>query len=576
LDAPLLLFLVTGGSSLAAAYDPGGTRAVYPMPVGWEKLWGLALAALIFYAVASLKKERERRSLMWLLSGLGTLVALWYITTTDWGTHQAVWTFIPRLGQLAQSTLWRVRGPKMNSNLAGGMLAVALPMHVELMLWRERSPQARSYIRAAWGLASAAFSLLALLLTGSRGAWLGFAAAVCLAGAWWLAGRATGRRWRPAAFLGLVAAGALVGGLVLSAVPQLWQATVGTEAAANRLRIFSQATLLLRDYAFTGCGLGQFPLVHSTYAVLIHVPMLVYAHATPLAVAVEQGLPGAVTLLAVWAGAAWLGLQTLAGSAPAPMGLRAGLLALAVLVTHGVFDNVIYGTWALPLLWLPVGLIVAASRGVAEHPRRAELERLTRRRWCGVAGTVAVALIMGVLFRQSLTAGWQANLGAVHQTLPELRAYDWHRFDDPTLDEVRRQQDLSVAARHYERALTIDPEQVTARTRLAQIALARGAYEEGLAHAEAAWQAGYRDEVTRLLLGDALVAQGRLDEAVDIVRGLEWAETRLKDQAFFRYWRGEDWQRAVYAYRTLLHLDPEDKHLRQRVELAEERMAAAQ
>jgi hypothetical protein len=331
--------------------------------------------------------------------------------------------------------------------------------------------------------------------------------------------------------------------------------------------------LLVRDYAFTGCGLGQFPAVHSTYALMIYVPVLIYAHVTPVAVAAEQGLPGALTLVAVWGGGAWMGLRALAHSDPAPTGLAAGLLALTVMVTHSAFDNVIYGTRALLLLWVPVGLIVAASRGATQRRKEVEQQRPPYPRWWGVAAASVATLALGILLSRPLAARWQANLGAAHQTLVELQAYDWQRFDDPTLDEVRRREDLSTAVAHFERALALDPGQVTARTRLAQIALARGAYEEALTHAQAAWDAGHRDRVTRLILGDALVAQGRVDEAVSIVRGLEWAEARLDGQAFYRYWVSEDWERAAYAWRAELRLDPENTRVRQAAKRAEERMS---
>jgi hypothetical protein len=591
-DAALLLFLTTVAASLAATYDPQGVQAVFPAPIGWGKLWGLVLATLVFYALVSLNTERERRWAMGLLSGFGAAIALWFMTTNDWDATPVKWTLIPPLGRLVQSVLPGVPGERLNPNVAGGLVALTLPMGLELAAGPARRAGRGSFLWTPWALVSAALMGLALLLSNSRGAWLGFAGALCLAAAWWLAGRVSGGGRRIAVFLGLVAVGALAGTVVQLASPPLRALTLESDAAANRLRIFSQAALLARDYAFTGCGLGQLPLVHSTYALLIHVPVLIYAHATPLAVAVEQGVPAALTLLAVRMGAGWMGLQVLAHAERAPTGLGAGLLGLAVVMVHGLFDNVIYGTRALLLLWLPVGLIVAACQrrrsGLlpddgrdredeeTHRLRSGEARRgLWRRRWAIVA-TVMAALVVGVLFWRPLAAEWQANLGAVHQTLVELRAYDWHHFEDPTLDEVRRRRDLSAAVAHFERALAVDPGQVTARTRLAQIALSRGAYDEGLTHARAAWEAGHQDRVTRLVLGDALLAQGRVDEAVSVVRGLEQAERRWVDQAYYRYWINEDWQRAAYVWQAVLDLDPENAGVRQAVQRAEERVAQEQ
>jgi thioredoxin-like negative regulator of GroEL len=181
-------------------------------------------------------------------------------------------------------------------------------------------------------------------------------------------------------------------------------------------------------------------------------------------------------------------------------------------------------------------------------------------------------LLLG-LFGRTLAAAWYADLGAVTQTLVELPPYDYNHFDDPTLDQIRQREDLSAAETYFDRALALDPGQVTARTRLAHIALARGEYETALAHTQAAWDAGHRDRVTRLLLGDALAAQGQVEGAAAVVQGLEWAESRLNGQAWYRYWVSEDWQRAAYALRAVLLLDPQDAYAGSWVDQAEERAA---
>jgi O-antigen ligase len=572
-DGALLLFTALAGTSLAAAYDPRGQYPVFFDPVGWDKFWGLSLALMLFKALTSLRMEAERRWAMRLFTGVGALVALWFVTTNNWDATSEKFAFVPGLGRLVQSLLPSLGGQQINPNVAGGLAALILPINLDSWARSARCQGEQSLFWTVYKLASTAMMGLALLLSSSRGAWLGLVGALGLTAIWRLTGWMGGDTRRVAVFLGLVAAAALVGGSILTVSPPLRTRILESEAFGHRVQIFLEAVLLVRDYPFTGCGLGQFPLVHSTYSLLIHVPVLVYAHATALGVAVEQGLPAALTLVGVWTGAAWTGMRALARSKRAPMGLVAGLLGLVVLNIHGLFDSVIYGTRALALLWLPVGLIAGASREIAWRMEDSGRQRVVRWSWRGLAAAAATVLVIGSLFWRPLAAGWHANLGAVKQTLVELRAYDWRRFDDPTLDEVRRQEDLSAAVAHFERALAFDSEQRTARTRLAQIALARGAYREGLAHARAAWEAGHRDRVTRLVLGEALVAQGRVDQAVSVVRGLERAATRFDGQAFYRYWTSQDWQRAAYAWRAVLRLDPENERVRKSVEYAEEKMA---
>jgi hypothetical protein len=335
----------------------------------------------------------------------------------------------------------------------------------------------------------------------------------------------------------------------------------------NRLNIFSHAALLVRDYPFTGSGLGSFALMYSTYALLIHVPIISHAHSLFLDIAVEQGIIGALAAAVVWGGAGWLGMRELAlAKGPRPV-LAAGLLSLAALLIHGLMDDPIYASPGIPLLWVSTGVVVATLR----H-RKAGWLVGRRWRWL-VVGMALLGLLLLGLFGRTLAATWCANLGAVAQTLVELPSYDYKHSDDPTLDQIRQREDLSAAEAYFHRALALDPGQVTARTRLAHIALGRGEYETALEHTQAAWEAGHRDRVTRLLLGDALVAQGRVEEAAAMVRGLEWAESRLGGQVWYRYWVNEDWQRVAYAWRAVLLLDPENAHAGEWIERAEEKAA---
>ena len=80
-------------------------------------------------------------------------------------------------------------------------------------------------------------------------------------------------------------------------------------------------------------------------------------------------------------------------------------------------------------------------------------------------------MVLGLMGRSLVAAWWYANLGAVAQTRAELSQYDYNRFDNPSLDQIRQREDLSAAEAYFSRALAIDPGQATARTRLAQIAL---------------------------------------------------------------------------------------------------------
>jgi O-antigen ligase len=569
------VFLLTAGGALWATYDRDATRLVFDHPVGWQKLWGVALAILFYYALVTI---RSTHGLLWaagLFSGLGVLVAVGFVATNDWVSQPALWPAITRVGQAMQGAIRAPLSPLprsvLNPNVAAGVIAPLLPLGVGLALAGRRLGE---WVWMAAGLCAAVVMGAALLLTTSRGAWLGVSGALALAVLWWLAGRVSpvagpGRVSRLLVFAAAIGAMAGVIVVVWAAVGPLRRLILSIGPVANRLSIFSQAGLLVRDYPLTGSGLGTFPLVHSTYALMIHVPVLSHAHALPLNVAVEQGLVGAWSLLLTWAAAGWVGLRTLGGSHEARPLLGAALFSLAVLVFHGFADDALYSSRGILFLWVPVALVVAAARcpervrsevARGEQPRSRESEvRAAGRREIGRLGAIAVVvLIVGLvaLVRRPAAASWHANVGAIRQTRIELHTYDYRHFGDLTLDQVRRREDLSAAMRQFQRALALETTQVTARTRLARIAMARRDYAAALEHARVSWEAGYRDRVTRLALGDALVANGRVEEAAHVIRGLERAGDRLEWQAFYAYERYDDWERAAYAWRTVLILDP--------------------
>ncbi|HOU11893.1 MAG TPA: O-antigen ligase family protein [Anaerolineae bacterium] len=529
LDAALLLFLLSAGVGLWAGYDRSGVHAIFPAyPMGWAKLWGLLLAAPLYAALAALTMETARRWAVALLTGIGAAVALLF-SMTHFG--------------IAPPALARVAGWLIpNDNVIAGVIAPLLVLDVGMLLTPRGDGSAMWKSRLQyWGIATGLVMLAALPLTGSRGAWIALGAALGLA-TLWQGARRCGRAWlRIGVFTGGLTVGVLLGGwLVVRS--GLWATVIHHPDIANRLWIFLRGLLLVRDYPFTGSGLGHFALVDSTYAQLIHVPTLPFSHALLLDVAVEQGVVGTLAMIAVWISALWQGLWALARAEKRLPLLGAGLLALIVIIVHGLGDDALYSSRWSAFLWMPVGVIVAAQRDASDVP--VWQRRIERIGAAALAVGLAVALFA---LRQALVPAWYANLGALAQTRAELPWYNYQQFDNPTLDQIRQRGDFSVAEAYFNLALTFDTGQPTARTRLAQMALARGDYDAALLHAQAAWDAGHRDRVTRLLFSDALTANGKVAQAASVAWGLTWADGRLEGQAFYRYQQQSDWRRASYA-----------------------------
>jgi len=556
----LVAFTLTSIAGVWVAYDRSGSQAVWPglTPVGWQALWGVVLAGSLFYALVGITSQAGQRGLLALCAGLGAAGALWFAAAQDWAQEPAKLGAITRLGRAVQAALPHLPGEWLNTNIVAGALAVLFPSSLGLALGGAQGNRWSQWMWRGVGWASMALIGLGLLLTTSRGAWSAVAVSLGLAAFWWLARRRIQRQRRLLYVSG--AASLLLGAGVLAFLlwPGLRTWAWWGAAIVDRVGIYREALLLVRDYPITGFGLGAFPVQHSTYALLIHVPILAYAHSFYLDVALGQGLYGLLAALSVLGGALVLGLGALRqAQKPSPV-LGIGLLSLVVMLVHGAVDDPLYVSRAMPLLWLPAGLVVAGTRN-AEPRLRASV-----RAGIGYSlGAVGLLLVVGCAFWRPLRALWFANLGAVRQAQIELSHYDHRYHADASLDEIRRHVDLTEAEQLFGVALELQQDQVTARTRLAAIALSRGAYAQALAHVQAAWNAGHRDRVTRLLLGDALVATGDPDGALDVVRGTRWADTRLLGQAWDRYWWAGDYRRAADAWRVIVGLDPGDENARQ-------------
>jgi tetratricopeptide (TPR) repeat protein len=182
--------------------------------------------------------------------------------------------------------------------------------------------------------------------------------------------------------------------------------------------------------------------------------------------------------------------------------------------------------------------------------------------------------VLGLAFWRPLLAQGYASLGAMRQARVELAHYEFGKTPGFIMDSVRQEEDLEGAITLFQRAIDLDPGNATARQRLAGIYLSRREYNTAFHHIAAAWEVGRRDSVTRLLLGDSLVALGRVEEAAEVVAGLTWAQIRMRGQAWDRYWASDDFVRAAYAWRTVALLQPADAETAlERAQEAEKRAA---
>ena len=573
IDVLLALFVLSAWVGTQTAYDPGPA---------WAKFWLVVGAWGLYYAFVHQPDARHLYGALAFCGLFGVALTGYYFLTNDWwATHTVKIPGLVALSEAISNILPRLSTHSISPNVTGGMLAMVLPFYVPLInLTRKRAGVLnlrhtnRRWLRFFWYLA-AGWTGLGLLVTTSRGAWVATFAGFALWFLWWIIGlwcrrtRKTSmwpvRLWITAGVLCMVA---VIGVTAITLI--VTRGWPGSDALTNRLTLFQDTLLLARDYTFTGLGLGAFLMNFSIYTLLIHVGYIFGSHNFLLDLLVEQGIPGLGIYLGLVTAVFITGLRHLRRAESANRWpIEAGLVTLAVILIHGMVDDALYGSRGLLLLFIPMSITIVSSRSIPAELKPLPIQ--TKRAVLALAIAICAVLLGAWIMRSSLMASFYASRGAVAQAGIELASYDTERFGERPMDTVRREVNLDPAIAWFEQALQWDPANLTAHQRLASIDLSRGAYESALAHMAAAWDAGHRDSVTRLLYGDALLADGQIQPAVSVIEGLTWATARLDGQAWSRYWKHADWTRAAYAWRTLELLDPNYTNPKKYAESAESR-----
>jgi len=385
------------------------------------------------------------------------------------------------------------------------------------------------------GGGAAAIMGLGVFVSASRGSWLAVAAALVVAA---VVAR-PGRKPSPALVGGAVAV-VVLGVVATAAAPGVpwWMRLAALTGRNDRLEVYQHALTLVRDTTFTGIGAGdQFAQALSSYALLIQVPYLTYAHNLALDLWLEQGLPG----LATW----WALAAALAGAAVAGerarlgwrfRGVWAGLLAIHL---HGLSDarqSVDAWVW-LPFFVLTGTLAAQLSRHGVRVSRAWALTPLA------VAAAVTCAALAG---RGPVRAAWHANLGALAQARGD-------RVTEPS--DASRAAAHGEARAHFERALMLNARDVPALRRLGLLDLSTERYADAARHLREAWREDPEHLTTRKALGLAAVWTGDLDLAARLLQQPPGMAAELNTWSNWRASRGER-ALAIAAARVSLRLDP--------------------
>ena len=305
---------------------------------------------LAFYVLVANEMDADwSKALVFVFLGTGALAAL-----------QGIYQFLLQAGPeefVLFGRFLRAYGTFEQPNPYAGYLGLTFPLAAGLVVAAVVAVGRRvSGWWLVWAAGTGVLMLTAIVMSWSRGAWLGVAAAAV---AIFAAVVARGGRTMllGVLFSVIVIYVLLAGGLSLAPpsvvqrfadfMPYLGVADVrGVEvtdanfAVLERMAHWQSALGMWKDHPWLGVGIGNYEPVYAQYALPLWALPLGHAHNYYLNVAAEAGLLGLVAYLLVWGAALLVSWRATRRATGWYWGLALGVLgALVHLSVHNFFDN---------------------------------------------------------------------------------------------------------------------------------------------------------------------------------------------------------------------------------------------
>lgn len=364
MDFPIIGLLILLPLSLAISVD---------WTLSLPKITGLILGISIFYWIVNYVRSHHRlRMAILFLIFLSLVVSILGLVAMDWTSNKfnfltplfnRLATILPSISHLAED--WGI-----HPNAIGGVLAFFIPLLASLA-WDNKAFYRQYQKKQKWPefshiaykmllITAFFFASFLLLLTESRGAYLGSAVGLLAVAI-----------WKDRRFLWLVLI--LVIGVTLffffAAGGSINQtiATLDTSNEAtitNRLGIWQNTIYMIQDFPLTGAGIGTYSQVFEELyysSIFPHrTQSYLHAHNTFLAVAIDLGLPALILYVTMLTNFTMIITEKIMikGSVVKVLlrGLACGMLAHHI---FGLMDAFVLGTKLGAILWIFLGLVAA-------------------------------------------------------------------------------------------------------------------------------------------------------------------------------------------------------------------------
>jgi putative inorganic carbon (hco3(-)) transporter len=362
--ADALVILYIGINILATA----SSHYFYPSLKGLMKVAVYVASYFVFTAQLSAAPRRK----LWLaltLIAVGTLVALYGLYQYKTGVAPLATWEDPSI----ETKAVRIYSTLNNPNLLAGYLVPLLPISISLAI--------AAFLQGRWLLAllpafSALILILATILTGSRGGYLGLIGGI-LTISFVTASFLWQRQAKARHFIiGAAVLLPIVSVIALHFLPSFEQRFasifVGREHSSNsfRMNVWLSSLKMLADSWWLGVGVGNQAFVLA-YGLYMHTGFdALGTYCVPLEVAVETGICGLVIFMLLVVAALCRGhfgfwREHSDTQSWLTLGAAAALISL---MTHGLVDTVFYRPQVQFIFWLVLAFLLAYPQTSSNQP----------------------------------------------------------------------------------------------------------------------------------------------------------------------------------------------------------------
>ncbi|UCF29067.1 MAG: hypothetical protein JSW42_05165 [Chloroflexota bacterium] len=538
LNFALALILITAGIGIWAAYD---------RQAAWEKFW-IIIGAIVIFATLINQPKANLGVLAGLVGLLGVIIAIIFLFNNDWTTQSTDFVLIDRAGKWIMAHRLSFGEINIRPNFVGGILAIIIPITTA---YAAHSLTVGDKTKAFFSIAIGIVVILSLFLTSSRAAWM---ALILGLGAWifwrtsqYLAGKTILSLtviiiliFSAVIFLSVWIIASYPGGVI--GLTELLPGIYGWE---NRSDLRVNTSKLIGDYPFTGGGLQSFPGLYSQYIMVTPYFLLSYSHNFYLDVILEQGFIGGLAILVVIIGGAAVAIKRYSNHRIGSLSrllTEAVVISTLIILLHGIADDPLYGEFGSPLLLLIPGIALAIAKNDSSPPALNDtnadgessnaVSGFISKKLIFPVSLMIMLLILVIGYQRPLLSNWYANLGAVEMSRNELQNWPHNKWNEnPDISSLKGAQKL------FNQSLDFSPNHRTAWHRLGLISMQRRDFESAQAELENAFLIDPEHRGIRKSLGYAYVWGDRLDQANQILIGINEAKSEME---VYTWWWNEN------------------------------------